>query len=312
MTSDSSSSPSVPIRVGTAGWSYEDWNGIVYPEKPGRGFDQLGLMASLFDTNEINSTFYRIPDPRMTEGWARRVAHNPKFAFTAKLFRGFTHERKAGAAEEIEYARAIEPLASAGRLGCVLAQFPFSFRNSEENQDWLDGLLAKFHRLPMAVEFRHESWDDPAVLDLLSSRGAAFVNIDQPSLEGNLPGTSHVTATVAYFRFHGRNAPKWFGPDTSNIERYNYLYSDEELEPWIERLRQARKTLSEKGAADAAAKGVYAILNNHFRGQAVANALGIENRLTGRLFTAPESLRQTYAGVAAISHAPAAKQRKLF
>ena len=300
------------IRVGTAGWSYDDWNGIVYPEKPGRGFDQLGLMASLFDTNEINSTFYRIPDPRMTAGWARRVAHNPRFAFTAKLFRGFTHERKAGSAEEKEYARAIEPLASAGRLGCVLAQFPFSFRNSQESRDFLDGLLAKFHEFPMAVEFRHESWDDAEVLDLLSSRGAAFVNIDQPRLEGNLPETSHVTGPVAYFRFHGRNAPKWFGPDTSNIERYNYLYSDEELEPWIERLRDARERLSKRGDGDGVAKGVYAILNNHFRGQAVANALEIENRLTGELFTAPESLRQTYPGVAAISRAPAAKQRKLF
>ena len=127
MSSDPSASRAVPIRVGTAGWSYEDWNGIVYPEKPGRGFDQLGMMASLFDTNEINSTFYRIPDPRMTEGWARRVAHNPRFAFTAKLFRGFTHERKAGAAEEKDYARAIEPLASAGRLDACSRSFRFRF-----------------------------------------------------------------------------------------------------------------------------------------------------------------------------------------
>jgi uncharacterized protein YecE (DUF72 family) len=312
VSSDPSESRAAPIRVGTAGWSYEDWNGIVYPEKPGRGFDQLGMMASLFDTNEINSTFYRIPDPRMTEGWARRVAHNPRFAFTAKLFRGFTHERKAGAAEEKDYARAMEPLASAGRLGCVLAQFPFSFRNTEENRDWVDALLAKFPRFPMAVEFRHGSWDDPAVVDLLTSRRAAFVNIDQPRLEGNLPGTAHVTAPVAYFRFHGRNAPKWFGPDTSNIERYNYLYSSDELEPWIGRLRQSRETLSESDQGRGAAKGVYAILNNHFRGQAVANALEIENTLGGRTFTVPETLREAYPTVAAISRSPATRQRKLF
>src|SRR5262249_58510321 len=130
VSSDPSASRDVPIRVWTAGWSYEDWNGIVYPEKPGRGFDQLGLMASLFDTNEINSTFYRIPDPRMTEGWARRVAHNPRFAFTAKLFRGFTHERKAGAAEEKEDARAIEPLASAGGLGCGVSPVPVFLCNT--------------------------------------------------------------------------------------------------------------------------------------------------------------------------------------
>src|SRR5215468_9733331 len=121
--------PPAPIRVGTAGWAYEDWDSIVSPGKPAPGFDRLGLMASLFDTNEINSTFYRIPPARMTAGWAKRVGHNPRFAFTAKLFRGFTHERKAGAADAKAFAEAMEPLAREGRLGCVLAQFPFSFHN---------------------------------------------------------------------------------------------------------------------------------------------------------------------------------------
>jgi uncharacterized protein YecE (DUF72 family) len=300
-----------PVRVGTAGWAYEDWNGIVYPEKPGRGFDPLGLLASLFDTNEINSTFYRIPEPRMTSGWARRVSHNRNFAFTAKLYRGFTHERKEGADEEKAYARAIEPLASAGRLGCVLAQFPFSFHNSGENRELLDRLLGKFAAFPLAVEFRHASWDSPETLDLLSRRAAAFVNIDQPRLEGNLPATAHVTGPVAYFRFHGRNAPKWFGPDTSNEQRYNYLYSERELSPWLDRIRQAQGALAAR-AGESPANGVYAILNNHFRGQAVANALEIENWLTGRSETVPDTLLQTYPALAAIARAPMSPQRTLF
>jgi uncharacterized protein YecE (DUF72 family) len=301
-----------PVRVGTAGWAYEDWNGIVYPEKPGRGFDKLGFIASLFDTNEINSTFYRTPDPRMTRDWARRVAHNPRFAFTAKLFRGFTHERKANEADRKAVAGAIEPLASAGRLGAILIQFPFSFRDSAENRTYLEALLSKFRAFPLAVEFRHASWNDPAVRELLSEQDAAFVNIDQPSLEDNLPATDYVTAPLAYYRFHGRNAAKWFGPDTSNEQRYNYLYSGEELSPWLERIRRSQEALSAMVAGESPAGGVYAILNNHFRGQAVANALQINNRLTGRAETVPATLFEAYPALAAVAGVAPAKQRTLF
>lgn len=305
----------VPIRVGTAGWAYEDWNSIVYPEKPVRGFDRLGLMASLFDTNEVNSTFYRIPPPQMTDEWTRRVAHNPRFRFTAKLFRGFTHEGKAGTADEKAFAEAMEPLARAGRLGCVLAQFPFSFHKKGENERRLERILTAFSAYAMAAEFRHASWNTAGTRELLERHRAAFVNIDQPRLDGNLPPTAHVTAPVAYFRFHGRNAEKWFGPDTSNQERYNYLYSQEELAPWLDRIRQARSSIpanSSDSSEDRAQRGVYAILNNHFRGQAVANALELQNRLSGRSETIPESLRETYPALAAITRPFKSRQRTLF
>jgi uncharacterized protein YecE (DUF72 family) len=303
----------VPIRVGTAGWAYEDWDSIVYPARPGRGFDRLGLMASLFDTNEVNSSFYRIPSPRMTADWARRVAHNSRFAFTAKLYRGFTHERKAGAADEKAFAQAVEPLAQAGRLGCLLAQFPFSFHDSAENRRWLENLLAGFSSFPLAVEFRHASWDTGETRDLLARHRAAFVNIDQPRLDGNLPPTSHVTAPLAYYRFHGRNAPKWFGPDTSNEERYNYLYSEAELSPWVDRIRQAGDKLASTREENAAARGVYVILNNHFRGQAVANAIQLQTTLTGQMHSVPDLLRETYPVLEPITQTgPAPKQKNLF
>lgn len=314
-----------PIRVGTAGWAYEDWNAIVYPQRPPRGFDRLALMASLFDTNEINSTFYRIPPPRMTADWARRVAHNRRFAFTAKLFRGFTHEGKAGAAEAKAFAEAMDSLAREGRLGCVLAQFPFSFHNTAENRERLERVLATISPFPAAAEFRHASWNSQEVRDLLAARAAAFVNIDQPALDGNLPATGHVTAPFAYFRFHGRNAPKWFGPDTSNEERYNYLYSREELESWVDRIRDgARRAASlTAGRADSSAEAsakaeasVYAILNNHFRGQAVANALELNSLLNGASPVAPADLVRTYPGLAAFTRAAetarAPAQRSLF
>ena len=305
--------PPFPVRVGTAGWSYEDWNSIVYPARPARGFDRLGLMASLFDTNEINSSFYRIPTARMTADWARRVAHNPRFAFTAKLFRGFTHERKSGAADAKAFAQAAEPLAQEGRLGCLLAQFPFSFHDSGENRRWLEDLLERFSSFPLAVEFRHASWDTEETRGLLSRHRAAFVNIDQPRLDGNLPPTSHVTAPLAYYRFHGRNSPKWFGPDTSNEERYNYLYSEKELTPWVGRIRQAGDKLASTRKEDAAARGIYVILNNHFRGQAVANAIQLQMALTGETRDVPETLRETYPALVPVTSAAATEpQRRLF
>jgi uncharacterized protein YecE (DUF72 family) len=158
----------------------------------------------------------------------------------------------------------------------------------------------------MAAEFRHFSWNTPETLAFLEDRGVGFVNIDQPRLKGNLPATSHVTGTVAYYRFHGRNAAKWFGPDTSNEERYNYLYSDRELEPWAERIREGR---ARRGDTNA-----FAVMNNHFRGQAVANALQLQQMLIGETRAAPESLREAYPGIDAFV-APAShsgRQGKLF
>ncbi|HEY6928360.1 MAG TPA: DUF72 domain-containing protein, partial [Thermoanaerobaculia bacterium] len=180
------------VRIGTAGWSYEDWNAIVYPEKPPRGFDRLALMASLFDTNEINSTFYRIPPPSMSENWARKVEHNPRFLFTAKLYRGFTHERESGDADRDAFLEAMRPLREAKRLGCVLVQFPMSFHDAPQNRGHLEKTLVRLEPLSCAVEFRHASWNTEEARRLLARHDAAFVNIDQPALSDNLPATGHV------------------------------------------------------------------------------------------------------------------------
>ncbi|HEY7113590.1 MAG TPA: DUF72 domain-containing protein [Thermoanaerobaculia bacterium] len=300
------------LRVGTAGWSYEDWSGIVYPGRPPRGFDRLAAMAALFDSNEINSTFYRIPDARQTADWARRVDFNARFRFTAKLFRGFTHEKEPGAGDGKAFREAMHPLVSEGRLGAVLVQFPYSFHGTAENRTRLVSLLEKLEGLPLAVEFRHDSWDSDGTARLLSEREAAFVNIDQPDLPGNLRPTNRVTSSIAYYRFHGRNTPKWFGPDTSNVERYNYLYSPDELAPWLERIRDGARRAAERAAASSRDGGAYAILNNHFRGQAVANALELQEALTGRRRPAPDSLFETYPALAKVADRAAAGQRRLF
>jgi len=237
----------------------------------------------------------------MTARWSERVAFNPRFAFTAKLFRAFTHERDATDADAKAVEKAMEPLARDGRLGCLLVQFPMSFHDTQENRRHLSAVLERFARFPLAAEFRHASWNNPEALGLLSERRAAFVNIDQPALHDNLPPTGHVTSDVAYFRFHGRNAAKWFGPDTSNVERYNYLYSADELSPWVQRIRGAK------------AKSVFVILNNHFRGQAAANALELQHELIGETPAAPESLRQAYPRLAAVTRAASGPgQKRLF
>ena len=292
------------VRIGTAGWMYKDWEGIVYPP-PRRDFDRLAFMASLFDTNEINSTFYRIPPVSMARDWARRVAHNDRFRFTAKLYRGFTHDRNATGADEKAYREAIGALAGAGRLGCVLVQVPMSFRATEENRAVLAAIFDRFGIFPMAAEFRHFSWNTAETLAFLEERSVGFVNIDQPRLKGNLPATSYVTGPVAYYRFHGRNAAKWFGPDTSNEERYNYFYSEREMEPWAARIREGRERRPDASA--------YAVMNNHFRGQAVANALQLQQMLIGETRAAPQSLRETYPAIAGATRAAdAGGQKRLF
>jgi uncharacterized protein YecE (DUF72 family) len=315
---------SVPVRVGPAGWSYEDWVGIVYPARPPRGFDRLTAIASLFDTVEVNSTFYRIPPVSQTESWPERVAGNARFAFTAKLFRGFTHERDAGGAEEQAFRDALAPLEDSHRLGAVLIQFPFSFHATAPNRAYLTDLLDRLEDLPLAVEFRHEAWNSPDTLEGLARRRAAFVNIDQPRISDNLGATAHVTGSLAYFRFHGRNASNWFADNAAGYERYDYLYKDEELAPWVDRIRGASRALA---ASDlpvsevaegmrrvdprAAARGVYAVLNNHFRGQSVSNALALQHELTGEMREVPESLIETYPPLARVARA-APGSRRLF
>ncbi|MGH9364690.1 MAG: DUF72 domain-containing protein, partial [Thermoanaerobaculia bacterium] len=199
------------------------------------------------------------------------------------------------------YLAAMEPLAGEGLLGAVLVQFPISFHGNAANRRHLDRVLGRFSALPLAVEFRGAEWDGEATHELLARHNAAFVNIDQPLLGGNLRATAHGTCELAYFRFHGRNAAKWFGPDTSNAQRYNYLYRPEELAPWTARIEKAQT------------KNVFAILNNHFRGQAVANALELQHALTGAVPEAPETLREAYPALKAVTVSPASDvQKRLF
>ena len=273
------------ILVGPAGWSYADWRGRVYPESAGSKFDTLALIAKYFDTAEINSSFYHPPSPATARSWLRRIEHNPNFIFTAKLSRTFTHERgKATAEDEKVYREGIDPIRAANKLGAVLIQFPWSFKNDREERTYLDRLITRFRDYPLVVELRHESWNNDRILQTLEDLGVGLCDIDQPQFANSIKPSAQVTSSIGYIRLHGRNYQNWFREEANVIERYDYLYSSDELEPWIGRIREV----------SAKAKQTFVIANNHARGQSLVNAFEILAELEEERVPGPAKLIETY------------------
>lgn len=292
------------IRVGPAGWSYGDWKGVVYPKSLPRGTHPLELIASWFDTVEVNVSFYRTLDPQLARSWVAKVADNPRFRFTAKLWRRFTHDSGSfpGRSEIAEYSRGITPLMEAGVLGAVLVQYPWSFKRTRENRAWLARLIDAFEEFPLAVEMRHASWNCEELHAGLRERGVAVCNIDQPVLRDCIEPAQVATAPLAYVRFHGRNGDAWFADNVPSHERYNYLYSEQELNPWIARLR----------ALGNQSENVYAITNNHYQGKAVVNAFEIMAALGQPFRRLPDDLVRAYPrlGRLATNREPATDARQ--
>jgi len=273
------------IHIGPAGWSYPDWNGIVYPKRV-RKFDHLEFLSSYFNLIEINSTFYRIPERATCARWAERVAANADFLFTVKLFQGFTHERTPlGEADMKLFCKAIAPIHDAGKLGAVLVQFPWSFRWSDNARERIERLTTWLSPLKPAVEVRHGSWRSADALNFFSEGGITMCSIDQPAVGDSIDHTSFVSGDAGhYIRLHGRNRAEWFNPRANRDSRYDYLYSEDETSSWVERI---------SGQAGSSSQ-TFVVLNNHFRGQAVANALEIKARLTGSRPPAPRGVIQRF------------------
>jgi uncharacterized protein YecE (DUF72 family) len=280
------------IRFGPAGWDYPDWRGTVYPRPAPRGFDPLAYLARWFDTVEINSTFYRPQRPEVARGWCQRVAARPRFLFTAKLWRRFTHEREAYGAEEVKAARgALDAMAGERRLGAVLLQFPWSFRRDAASEEWLRDLFRALAGLPLVLEVRHASWNVPETYAELTERGVGFVNLDQPQFRDSIRPSAVATAPVGYVRIHGRNYRDWFRENASRDARYDYLYTADELRPWAERI--------EALAAEPDVEDVYVVTNNHFAGKAVANATMLHAMVEGEKVEAPPDALRQYRDVLA-------------
>ena len=283
------------LRIGTSGWNYPTgkgtWNGVFYPmpgDRP-RDFDELSFYAERFNAVEVNSTFYGQPRANVTLGWVRRTP--PDFEFAVKLFQKFTHPRlpPKGAErkpkdptgpthsdqinqEDIDTFRAgIDPLAAAGRLGPLLAQFPASFHQSPEALEYLDWLLQTFADYRVAVELRHHTWSDEpnAFRKLLTTHKASWVQIDEPKFDSSIDqDLDSGPGNVYYVRLHGRNAAQWWQHEQTE-DRYNYRYSTQELAPIARKAQEAR----------ALAKKVYMFLNNHYSAQSVANAVTLKHML---------------------------------
>ena len=285
------------IRIGTSGWNYPSgpgtWNGVFYPAAPSRGrgsrFDELSYYAEHFDTVEVNSSFYRIPDPAMTEKWAARTPRG--FDFSMKLFQKFTHPgmfKKATASgvpagdatslipsvtrvDVDAFKAAMDPIARAGKLGALLAQFPPSFRASDEAREYLAWLLRAFAGFPVAVELRHRSWSDHSgqTLSILGEFGASWAQIDEPKFRFSIRQNFLPNQRGLYYmRLHGRNAELWWTHDHPD-DRYNYLYSPQELSGFADTIATVRSLVHR----------IYVYMNNHFAGKAVANAAALRHSI---------------------------------
>jgi uncharacterized protein YecE (DUF72 family) len=275
------------ILIGTSGWSYPagkgTWNGVFYPPTPGRGkgkFDELAFYADHFDTVEINSSFYGVPAPSTTKSWASRTPGG--FEFSLKLYQKFTHPEmfhkasgqdpwSLGAKDVDEFRRALDPLAGAGKLGALLAQFPASFKNEPDSRGYLEWLLEQFRDYRVAVELRHRTWSDvpSETLAILEAANAAWTQIDEPKFRLSIrQDLKPNVRSFYYLRLHGRNARQWWGHEKSE-DRYNYLYSSAELAPFADAVADASKRV----------KKSYVYANNHFSAKSVANAAILKHQL---------------------------------
>jgi uncharacterized protein YecE (DUF72 family) len=277
-----------PVRVGVAGWDYPDWKGVLYPKPKPRGFDPVRYLANYIDLIEINSTFYRPQTPEVAKRWVERIADIEHFRYTAKLSRRFTHERgSAWTRDEVKEVKAgMSVLNKAGVLDALLIQFPWSFKNEPKNREWLDDLTRTFEEYPLVVEVRHEGWNDPEFYAWLTERAIGFVNVDQPLFKKSLKPSARITSHAGYVRVHGRNYMEWFRKDAGRDARYDYLYATEELEPWVERTQEI--------AADKTTQNVDVVFNNHYKAQAVVNAVQFKALLTDEPATVPPLLYESY------------------
>ena len=260
------------VFFGPAGWSYTDWRGPVYPEPLPVRFNHLAFLAGQFDFVEVNTSFYRIPALTLTKGWVLKTTAYPDFRFWIKLHQSFSHELKLEKPMIEGFLACLQPLAEAGKLAGLLAQFPYSFKFTPANLAYLLDLAGHFIANPLAVEFRHQSWLEDEVLAVFKKNSLIWANIDQPQISASLPLTALVTGKgTAYLRLHGRNYKDWFSGQGRDA-RYNYCYTDSELG----RLAEVVARLKEQ------ARKVFVSGNNHYKGSAVKNLLQLKKILLKR------------------------------
>ncbi len=244
--------------VGTCGYSYDEWRGVLYPEGlPKDAF--LPHYASIFPFVELDFSWYGMPKAERLRRLAG--ATPPDFLFALKAHRSLTHDRGVDWRDKAKlFSEAADALAETGKLGAVLVQLPYSFKRGEEERRYLASLCDELSAFPLAVEFRNDEWQAPSVLAELDRRGASLVLVDRPELPGLPPASTAVTGKRSYIRFHGRNAKAWWGGDATG--RYDYLYSEEELRASTPMILEVERK----------AELLFVAFNNHAHGNAVDNA----------------------------------------
>lgn len=249
--------PGARILVGTSGYSFPDWVGPFYP--PGlKSADMLSFYSERFPAVEVNSTYYRVPPPRVTARMAEKTP--PAFRFVVKAPQSLTHERRLDPAEMAAFRACLEPLQAADKLDGVLLQFPWSFRPDPTSRRFLAGTRAALPDLPLWAEFRNARWASADTFADLRAHGLGYCIVDEPALPGLMPPVVELTAPAGYVRFHGRNAANWWG--RGGGDRYDYLYSPPELMAWVARIHDLARR----------AEKVYVFFNNCHAGQAARNA----------------------------------------
>ena len=254
------------FKVGTSGFSYTDWKGYFYPKGIAER-DMLAFYSESYPMVEINSTYYQVPKVKNMRSMVDKTPDG--FEFVIKAHQSITHERQEPVNALPPFLEAIEPVRESGKLGCLLFQFPGTFRHSPESTTFIHDLRDALPRgWPAVLEFRHSGWLRGTVYEAMASMDLGFVNCDMPSIRGLMPPTDVVTSDVAYVRLHGRNSGSWYDNDQA-WERYDYAYSDQELTEWVPRMmdiaRRSRK--------------VYVVFNNHPRGQSAQNADTMRRKL---------------------------------
>jgi uncharacterized protein YecE (DUF72 family) len=287
--------PARDIKIGTSGYAYpgappKGWYGAFYPDKKKKGFDELSYYAQIFNTCEINTTFYRSPSPKIARTWADKTPDD--FSFAVKLWQKFTHPMKisrnksadkwetASQSDFDEFRAGILPLAEAGKLGALLLQYPAGFQCSAENLEKVESTLRWFYDYPKVVELRHKSWSEKnsEIKRLLLENRASGVLIDEPKFAASIRQAAETIGEIFYFRAHGRNAKAWWNPKEP-WERYDYLYAREEIKKHAARIKTAAGTPGVKKA--------FAFYNNHARANAPANAIMLSQELGVRLKAMP-------------------------
>jgi uncharacterized protein YecE (DUF72 family) len=244
------------LYLGTSGFSYNDWVGEFYPRGLARR-DWLNHYTREFNALELNSTYYAIPKLSILEAMIRKTGEG--FLFSVKANQEMTHQRQQDSQVFQAFVDMLQPFIDAGKLGCVLAQFPFSFYANRQNLNYLELVRERMKDIPIVIEFRNVQWLKPEVFDWLRKHNLGFCCVDEPQLPNLLPPLAEVTSEIGYVRFHGRNVAKWWQHQHA-YERYDYTYSADELKEWLPRIAKL----------NSLATKTFIFANNHWRGQSVS------------------------------------------